>query len=187
MFKYILQILEHKWWVLYYGWQMHVPLWQLLIHDWSKFMWVEFDAYFRKFYKKELEEWEKLYWEYAFLHHIHLSPHHWEYFVLHGKPLRMPDNYALEMVADWKAAGKVYQGKDEAKEWYFKDPTRFQLHPSTKNTVEGLLLVYEDPKNSPHCSCGVDKFWSKKPWYKHKRFCALYYSVVGIKEALESL
>lgn len=98
----------------------------------------------------------------------------------------MPSHYTLEMVADWKAAGKVYTGKEEAKEWYFKDPTRFQLHPSTKNTVEGLLLVYEDPKNSPHCSCGVDKFWSKKPWYKHRRHCALYYSVVGIKEALDA-
>lgn len=186
MLEYLNYLLFHKLYVLYFGWQLHVPLWQLLIHDWSKYTWEELDAYSRKFYlqKDNTPDWVNLYFRYAWLHHIHCNPHHWEHWRLGDNYLTMPKNYVLEMIADWKATGMSKVGRDDAYEFYFDNPERIKLHPDTRVQVENLLRMYRTPHSTADCTCGVDKFWSKKPWYKHQDWCAIYKNVVGEVSAI---
>jgi hypothetical protein len=75
---------------------------------------------------------------YAWLHHQKWNKHHWEYWVIpsHG-PLNMPDKYVREMVADWFAAGRAFDGAWDAKNWYLRQD--LLLHPLTRVKVEGLL------------------------------------------------
>lgn len=41
-FRFAWVILKHKWFVLLAGLEVGVPLWRLIIHDWSKFTPAEF-------------------------------------------------------------------------------------------------------------------------------------------------
>lgn len=48
--RYLRYVLRHKWWVLYWGLRLDVPLWQLIVHDLSKFGPDEWEAYAEWFY-----------------------------------------------------------------------------------------------------------------------------------------
>jgi hypothetical protein len=48
--RYLAYVLRHKRYVLYAGWILRVPLWQLLVHDWTKFTPMEWGPYVRRFY-----------------------------------------------------------------------------------------------------------------------------------------
>ena len=55
--------------------------------------------------------------------------------------LPMPMKYILEMVCDWKGAGKA-QGHGhpgELQEWYNKNKEKMSLHPNTRAEVENLI------------------------------------------------
>ena len=74
-------------------------------HDMSKFQLKEYDAYDKYFYSNRTKEVEKAF-NYAWLHHIHANPHHWQYWVLKHddepeEALEMPVEYVYEMIADW--------------------------------------------------------------------------------------
>jgi len=85
----------------------------------------------------------------AWLHHIHLNPHHWQYWVLRQdvgeiKCLEMPVHFIREMVADWIGAGFA-QGKtsrDAVQVWYSRNKDKIQLHQRTRELVEALIKVY---------------------------------------------
>lgn len=51
----------------------------------------------------------------------------------------MPETFVHEMVADWKAASRVYSGEGDCLEWYHKTKERQVMHPSTRQRVEQLL------------------------------------------------
>lgn len=91
-------------------------------HDQSKWSYDEYQAYDAYFYgprgvnrkdggsgTKETADDDILEaFNYAWLHHIHNNPHHWQYWVLVNDDkelgnvvLEMPDRYILEMIADW--------------------------------------------------------------------------------------
>jgi hypothetical protein len=62
---YLRYLVRHKWFVLQAGLKTGAPLWRLLIHDWSKFLPVEWRAYVRTFYgpfqvgsQVEIDSWE---------------------------------------------------------------------------------------------------------------------------------
>ena len=61
--------------------------------------------------------------------------------LLNKKPvaLPMPEKAVLEMVADWRGAGRAISGKDETKEWYAKNKDNMILHTATRNLVEKML------------------------------------------------
>ena len=124
--KQLRSLLFHKWHVLKAGLKIgNIPLWRLIVHDWSKFSWVEFVNYSRYKYSsvKNNEEWGK-----AWLHHLHHNPHHPEHWLLswRGKPtfyddigesrgafittLPMPETYVREMIADFMATSKEKTG-----------------------------------------------------------------------------
>ena len=162
--KYLRYVLRHKWYVFLACLALRVPLWQAVLHDWSKFLPGEWFPYARYFYgpseppinygelfarqnhaanvaawKEDLQR----AFDAAWLHHQHASPHHWQHWVLREdngdtKVLPMPERYAREMVADWMGAGRAL-GKPDTRGWYEANKDKQQLHPETRALVERLL------------------------------------------------
>lgn len=160
--RYLRYVLLHKWRVLRAGLPLGVPLWQLLVHDMSKFSSEEWGPYARWFYTRAPDgrTWYEVYkeardlhpgcmsepWQTArnlkadfdgaWVHHQRYNDHHWESW----KRQPMPDRYAREMVADWTAAG-MDKGFLDVHEWYVLNRTRILLHPDTRVLVERLLAL----------------------------------------------
>lgn len=159
--KCLSYVIRHKWFVFVAGLRVGAPVWRLLIHDWSKFLPVEWWPYVRYFYggpwPTDQEMWNKFpgytgptkasvaaAFDRAWLHHQHANPHHWQHWILREdsgalKVLAMPEHFAREMVADWMGAGRAITGKWEAAEWYAKNREIIQLHEATRDLVEALL------------------------------------------------
>jgi len=139
--KYAKLILKHKAYVAWAGLTKvgGIPITQLIIHDWSKFSPSEFFAYQRQFDKGQEKDPDQ--WEAALQHHYNHNAHHPEYWIkADGTPLPMPEVYVREMVADWYAASKAYQGHWDIKEWVEKSVPRFNLHPVTKHHLNKILM-----------------------------------------------
>lgn len=150
-FKYVC---KHKWFVLIAGIKIRAPLWNLLIHDLSKFTFFEFIWYAKTFYAKDGSKkyTESVQFQQAWNRHQKRNKHHWEYWIILAKDdkkgystevvLPMPKNYILEMVADWMGAGRAITGKWDIKEWFAKNQTDIKLHHNTRiivvNIVRGL-------------------------------------------------
>lgn len=141
--RYLRTVLRHKWFVLIAGLRLgDIPLWRLLIHDWTKFSRAEWGPYVRRFeggragsmdHGADPTEFHR-----AFEHHWQRNPHHWEYWV---NIIEMPQTFAREMVADWMGAGRGYTGKWDVQEWYDKNKERILLAPKTRKYVESLLAL----------------------------------------------
>ena len=132
------------------------------LHDDSKSSSVEYKAYDEYFYGKKTEEVKKNF-DYAWLHHLHCNPHHWQYWVLKEddtpasadsmmiKCLEIPDVYILEMIADWWSfSWKTYIYSHDLKDlyeifnWYDDHILKICLHDNTKKKVEALLSIMHD-------------------------------------------
>lgn len=147
--RFLKSLLLHKWYVLLAGYGS-VPLYRLLIHDYSKFTRSEFPAYARRFgvgrggklldIGADPGEWQR-----AWVHHWHQNPHHWEYWLklVDGIPvaMEMPPTYVLEMIADWKGASRAYTGSWDLSEWFNQSHGRMILHPRTNAMVLELLRI----------------------------------------------
>lgn len=139
--SYLSQVLLHKLFVLLAGFRLgKFPLWRLVIHDWSKFLPSEFCTYRRRFTGKEYSQTE---WKRAWLHHIHSNPHHWEHWLIKSEPVPMPEIYIREMVIDWLAAGRSYQGSWDIEPWVRENYPKMILHPETVITLKTILLEIE--------------------------------------------
>jgi hypothetical protein len=114
--KHFLKICTHKWYVFRYGLTFNIAFWQLLKHDWHKFLPDEFIPYAKHFgspdgqYRDEFDKAVKLHWS--------RGKHHWNHWATPDGPKPMPDKYILEMVADWHAASRQYTGSDDITEWF---------------------------------------------------------------------
>ena len=122
----------------------------LKCHDESKYTCEEYDAYDEYFYGKhrtvEVEE----AFNYAWLHHIHSNPHHWQYWVLINDEaeegieiLDMPYHDIIHMICDWWSfswkTGNLYEIFD----WYEKHK-HMKLSDRTRMKVETILLGIKD-------------------------------------------
>lgn len=114
----------------------------IIEHDLSKYGADEYKAYDDYFYGKRNKEVEREF-NYAWLHHIHNNPHHWQYWVLKHddepeEALEMPLEYAVEMICDWWSfsfkTGNLYEIFD----WY-KKHKGMVLHEKTRKFVEDTL------------------------------------------------
>lgn len=56
-----------------------------------------------------------------------------------GKPNPMPDIYITEMVIDWMAAGRSYQGSWDIQAWLRENHTYIMVHEETKQKLKPLL------------------------------------------------
>lgn len=143
--QYLKELLVHKWLILTTGRWAGVPFWRLVIHDWSKFMPVEFLNYARfKYGIKSIDEWAK-----AWLHHLQHSSHHPEHWILPwlGDPgyyeeigqdiarsivcLPMPELDVREMIADLMATSKQRTGSYNIDKWLNENGPDMYFHPDT--------------------------------------------------------
>ena len=154
--KYFLLTIKHKWFVFLAGKRLGVPLYLLLLHDWTKFTPCELPHYQRQFYGKADQP---LNFSYAWLHHQKSNKHHWEYWIPitgHNRggysdlqPLPMPNKYVGEMVADWMGASRAYEQKwpdewpDKIWPWWEKNKAKVLMHchPDTIKAINGILGV----------------------------------------------
>lgn len=143
--KQLKSLLTHKYYVLIAGLMVGVPLWRLLIHDWSKFTWVELSNYAQyKYGIKSVSGWAK-----AWLHHLHHNPHHPEHWLLswRGSPnfyddightagrcitiLPMPEVYVREMVADMLGTSREVTGSWDIAAWLNVKGPYIRFHDDT--------------------------------------------------------
>lgn len=133
-------------------------MWKAIFdHDDSKFDEDEYDAYDKYFYGEKTPEVKEAF-DFAWLHHIHNNPHHWQYWVLINdeydgtKALMMPYNRVVEMICDWWSfswkTGNLYEIFD----WYESHKEQMILHKKTRELVEEILagIRTELDKETPH-------------------------------------
>lgn len=115
-------------------------------HDSSKDSEEEYDAYDRYFYGVRRTKAVKEDFNYAWLHHIHNNPHHWQYWVLvNDDPeegtiaLRIPYLYVIEMICDWWSFSWSNGNLYEIFDWYDKHKAHMILHDDTRDLVEEIL------------------------------------------------
>ena len=162
LIRYFWYVLRHKWYVMLECFKLK-QYWRGVTHDLSKFLPDEFIPYARYFYGKyrkqsELNTYEKTYyWDciktqeqveedfnLAWLKHQKRNKHHWQYWILEedsGKQilLPMPKIYYLEMICDWKGAGKAINGKDDTRGWYEKNYLNIKLNKETRGIIQSLI------------------------------------------------
>jgi hypothetical protein len=149
--KYLRTLLLHKWYVFLAGLKVGgIPIWRLIVHDWSKFMPVEFGPYARYtpyFGNEKAPKHVQLAFDYAWLHHQNVNPHHWQYWILvyddeaKSVYLPMPETYCREMVADWMGASMAYTGSWDMSEWLAKQFPEIakKMHSDSIKTVTSIL------------------------------------------------
>ncbi len=152
--KQLKSLFFHKWYVFKVGLMIGgIPLWRLIIHDWSKFAPVEFINYSRyKFGIKSIDSWGR-----AWLHHLHHNPHHPEHWLLtwRGDPdfyngigqsvalfvtvLAIPETYVREMVTDMMATSKEITDSYDIADWLNENGPKMLLHDDTITRLDRVM------------------------------------------------
>lgn len=154
--RYARYVLRHKWFVLAECWKRRL-YWRGLMHDLSKLLPSEWFPYARHFYGPRSGNvdvagspympHEQAAFDLAWLHHQNVNDHHWQWWMLTeddtGQPKCLPMSPAarLEMLCDWRGAGRAQGYGDNTLPWYEKNKGRMQLHPDTRRWVEEALLI----------------------------------------------
>lgn len=120
---------------------------QVLIHDRSKFLPVEYYGYRVYFYPTEVEksykEKMKSWFLKSWLHHIHNNKHHWEHWIIPGeeqKVIPMPFEYIIEMYLDWQAMSYVFNNTPD--DFYERKKDEILLHDETIETLKKLIYYF---------------------------------------------
>jgi len=159
--KYLSYVLRHKWFVFVECCKLGIPL-RGLTHDFSKLLPSEFFPYAHHFaggiktgrnktgYYKPTDTGDPAFDNAWFLHQKR-NDHHWQYWTMPseaGEPdkvLEMPTACRLEMLADWRGAGRAQRTPDTLA-WYKQNGTKMLLGPDTREWVE-RMLGYTPEKN----------------------------------------
>lgn len=130
--------------------------WQIgFCHDTSKSTPDEYDAYDAYFYGNNKSYAVVQAFNYAWLHHIHNNPHHWQFWILvNDDPnegmviMDMPYNYIIEMICDWWAFSWVSGNLSEIFNWYDQHKDYMKLSDQTRKTVEDILSKIKEKLDS---------------------------------------
>lgn len=149
--RYGAYIALHKLFVYQEGRKLGLGRARMLRHDWQKLSRAEFGPYCNSFYRyPNHAEWQAIVqadFDRAWLHHQRSgSAHHWQSHILVQddgslKPLYMPRDDRLEMIADWRGMGRMFGEEPPAVGWYEKNRDNMTLHPETKARVESELGI----------------------------------------------
>ena len=123
-----------------------VPDHQLAVHDDSKWSCWEFAAYAQNFEGGG----DPIRFPFAWLHHMHNNEHHWQYWLfpdgwvmeqstMEKGIIEMPENYVLEMVADWMGASMSYTGSWDMTKWLDNNLSKVVLHTRSRITLNNIL------------------------------------------------
>jgi hypothetical protein len=157
--QYLSYVLRHKWFVMRECFRYRL-YWRGITHDLTKFLPCEWFPYVNKFYGPDkLAERvtkantgyfhaprQKDPFNYAWLHHLHhpLNSHHWQHWLLvqdddDNLVLEMPLADVIEMVCDWRGAGRAQGKGDDVLLWYREHEKKMKLHPDTRWRVEDMV------------------------------------------------
>jgi hypothetical protein len=137
-FQYLGYIIRHKYFVFVACLELKVPLWQAVVHDYSKLSKSEWFAYTNFFYGEQNTENKKAFFD-AWKIHCLSNPHHWQYWLKNaGQPEQIPDHFVREMVADWKGAG-LAKKEPNLIGWYEANKIKIKLHLESRKRVEELI------------------------------------------------
>lgn len=144
---YLDSLFAHISYVRQAGATLGIPEHQLREHDTSKFSLQELPYYVRNFHgdKRDPDGFAK-----AWLHHIHHNPHHWQHWIfpdgfapkgscVEGGCVEMPQEYAIEMIADWMGASMAYTGSWDMAEWLSKNTSKIRVHSETARYLTRAL------------------------------------------------
>lgn len=160
--RYLWYVLKHKYYVFKGGRIFGVGLWQLLIHDLSKFSrheWTPYVNWFHRTVDQDADGFKKQQlredFERALNHHFNHNPHHWEYWLLYRGKLGewipqenagkgvvaqfMPEKYIREMLADWYGAGFAKDGVDNVVNWWQTMHNDIVLHDISRMILIDIL------------------------------------------------
>ena len=113
--QYLKYVLRHKWFVFLVGLKLGVPLYQLILHDWTKFLPREWFPYVNEFYGDRMVKPkagymhvltpEDIKFNVAWNHHQKKNDHHWQFWIItldngHTHILPMSKAAYREMVVD---------------------------------------------------------------------------------------
>ena len=155
LFGHTKTVLKHKYWVFRFACKLHIPV-RGFFHDFSKFNPIEFFESVKYYTGKKSPilscKADKGYSR-AWQHHKGHNPHHYEYWVDNlnkgGTPILIPFKYCLEMVCDYLAAGKTYQGKkfsyaDEYNWWMKEAKSITVMHPAIMEFLRMTFLMAKE-------------------------------------------
>ena len=114
-------------------------------HDSSKYSDKEYDSYCEYFYGNDKKSTETLdNFDYAWLHHQHNNPHHWQYWLLreddgNNKALEMPYEHIIEMICDWWSFSWKKNDLFEIFNWFDNNTEKILLHENTGKIVEDIM------------------------------------------------
>ena len=117
-------------------------------HDESKYSTEEYNAYDQYFYGGNRSYKVVQDFNYAWLHHIHNNPHHWQYWVLleddpeEGLPyktLPIPLPYIFEMIADWWSFSWKSGNLFEIFNWYAEHRDKQYINLNSRMILERIL------------------------------------------------
>ena len=113
-------------------------------HDNSKWDDEEYFAYCEYFYGESRTQEVEDNFDYAWLHHQHNNPHHWQHWLLREddggtKALEMDYIYVIEMICDHWAFSWVKGDLFEIFNWYDQNKSKMILHPNTQSLYEDIL------------------------------------------------
>lgn len=113
-------------------------------HDESKYSDEEYFAYCEYFYGDEKNDEVLTDFDFAWLHHQHNNPHHWQYWLLREddgdtKALEMPYECILEMISDWWSFSWKKNDLYEIFNWFDDNIEKIILHDNSRKTVEDIM------------------------------------------------
>lgn len=162
--KYFESLILHITYVQEAGKKLGISNKQLDKHDNSKWRKIQFGGYAKHFFGGGAGDRFALAW----LDHIHRENHHWEHWLFSNGyspkgshvergAIQMPKHYALEMIADWQGASRIYVGTYEMSSWLEKNISKISLHSKTALFVEEQLnkLGYKNITSNYHFNNGV--------------------------------
>jgi len=140
--RYLKYVLRHKWFV-FIECARRGLVWRGLVHDMSKLRPSEFFPYANFFYGKKPSP--SAAFDFAWLLHQKRNRHHWQWWILpedNGgeKVMEMPMAERVEMLCDWKGAGRA-QGTPNTQKWYLANRGKMRLGPYTRSWIERELGV----------------------------------------------
>lgn len=125
---------------------------QALMHDMSKFSWVELKTGFKYYqgFRSPIEQERELKgYSPGWLHHKGRNKHHWEYWLDNSnyglKPLVIPKRYLVEMFCDRVAASKNYlkdkYNDQQPLKYFLANREKITLHPESETLLIKLLTM----------------------------------------------
>ncbi len=131
-------------------------IWQGLVHDLSKYSWIEFSSGVKYFQgnRSPIDAEKEIHGiSMAWLHHKGVNKHHWEYWLDRTRNglicQEMPKKFVKESICDRIAACRIYLKENytdgAAYDYFMRGSDRIYMHPNTAREISKYLMwIKED-------------------------------------------